>query len=57
MERIAGFLLTLLALIAAATSVAMLARFTVDGRINLPALLVITTAAALLAGLGVMMSR
>lgn len=57
MERIAGILLTILALCGAAASVAMLARFTVEGKINLPALLVITTAAALFAGLSVMINR
>ena len=57
MEKIAGILVTVLALAAMAASVAMFARYTVEGRINLSALLVITTAAALLAGLIVMMGN
>lgn len=57
MEKFAGILVTILALAATAASVAMLARYSVDGRINLPALLTITTAAAMLAGLSVMMAR
>lgn len=57
MEKFAGIVMTILALAATAASVAMLARYSVDGRINLPALLIITTAAAMLAGLSVMMAR
>lgn len=54
MEKIAGILLTIAALMATAASVAMLARFTLEGRINLLALLAITTAVALFAGLAAM---
>lgn len=57
MEKFAAIVVTVLALAAMAASVAMLARYSVDGRISLPALLIITTAAAMLAGLGAMMSR
>jgi hypothetical protein len=57
MEKFAAIVVTVLALAAMAASVVMLARYSVDGRISIPALLIITTAAAMLAGLSVMMSR
>jgi hypothetical protein len=57
MEKFAAIVATVLALAAMASSVEMLARYSVEGRISIPALLIITTAAATLAGLSVMMSR
>ncbi len=57
MEKFAAIVATVLALAAMAASVEMLARYSVGGRISIPALLIITTAAATLAGLSVMMSR
>ena len=57
MERFAAIAVAVLALAAMAASVTMLARYSVDSRINTATLLIITTTAAMLTRLSGMMSH